>query len=90
MDNVFFVNECPSKMSDGRQPYDTLGQYHSADLTNNYLAKKLNARNEHDYRQKLIANGIGMLEKHKEWLDKNRSCQCNGCQCCTKDCVAKK
>ena len=91
MDNVFYEYKCPAKMEDPRAPYDTQTQFQSPDVINATFAKALESRNEHDYRYKLQTQKVfKMIEENKKQLNDNKSCQCNGCQCCKDSCISKK
>ena len=82
MDNFYSKsNNCPSKMSDPRAPYDTnIGFVDNFVLNSTYM-EKLQVKSPYEYRQKLQTDGLKMLENEIQFLNTNQSCPVTNGKC---------
>ena len=76
-DNVYFQFGCPPKMQDGRHVRNWLPH----DTVEARVQTILNARDEHDYRQKLQSGGSAIMKDILTSHLKRETCQCNGKPC---------
>ncbi len=61
---------CPAKMSDGR----LVTNYLSTSKIVSYIKEVNNISDEHEFRHFLQTNGASILEKEREFLKQNKTC----------------
>jgi hypothetical protein len=86
MDNRYYKYGCPPLMSDGRY----LAHYVDSDVMNQYIRNINKIQTSHDYRMFLQKNGAKIMNRERQYLLKNNTCnvgngkpvgRCNDCKC---------
>ena len=79
MDNVYYDQNCPARMQDGRQFTD----YNTNDVLDKFYDTNLLSVTEHDYRKKLQAGGEGLIRQNLNFY-LAKTCDCGGWSCTRK------
>ena len=74
MDNRYWSNGCPALMQDGR----FITNYVRPNIIDQIIKNENNISSSHDYRLFLQKNGDSIINKERELLLKNNTCNVNG------------
>jgi len=74
MDNRYWSNGCPPLMSDGR----FLTNHVRFNVVDQFIRNMNELPNNHEYRHFLQKNGDEILNKERQVLTKNNTCEVNG------------
>ena len=81
MDNLFYNNNCPAKMSDGR----IFSDHQSSFVREKHMSNILETQNNHEYRKKLQENGLKIMESNINY-NMSKLCQCYDRTCNNSTC----
>jgi len=74
MDNRYWSNGCPALMQDGR----FITNYVRANIIDQMIKNVNNINSSHDYRLFLQKNGDSIINKERDFIIKNNTCEVTG------------